>query len=490
MVANNETEIKAESESSTESKSSGFYLERRAGGGASRQDSASVTKAKKATPIAAEALMAQLERLCQRFKKDNSEFCIASLLIPEFKSLKSTNQCELAESVDKTALQIMTRYLRNDDRICIVAPSRYLILMPLTARRNGERALERIVDTISRTAVRHKSKSIRPSPIIKIVSASELRSNSDWLENETSEAVLALIGYATDRQGELGSVDDASDVLEPLAFSGSFEIWRDRYDGAEGLENQSRTIPSGDQQFQVHWCPVRDLWADGASRDLRVITCKSARADFSRRLLSRLRLLQRLDHPGLSRLIDFFISSDGRTYLVNLPVDGIILEPLDDGAKPDVKTLEILSNRDDHSVLRWSIQMLSSLVSLTSLSPPLIPSSFLNMKVLLSPQNGTTAPARVVLAGYDMEYLTEPFFAVYPEEAESVTRKHYLREMAEFLLSYLPFAASEDEEVDRDLRHLLEDLKNNSSPQTSLLKVRNALRALDKYPLKNSSGDD
>jgi len=334
---------------------------------------------------------------------------------------------------------------------------------------------------------------MQPSPVSKVVAATTLELDDRATEEPaliSPESLLRTLGYKIDQRGILSFIADKNDDdesrLKP-AFAGSFDLWKERYDGVTNSLKGRREQFQAHALFEIRRSKIVDRWNDDRQMELRLITPfgldvpMTARA--SEEVLRRLRVLQTLEHPGLLRLTDFFISDDWRLYLVSCPMSGAELRPLASGSKPGDELSELLTARGETTALTWLVQLVNSLIAAQSLTPPLVPRSLSGVRLFLSSFNGSRGAPRVVLADYDLSYVVAPYSATHftnsnKKEMESGGMIQVLKDIGSLFLPYLEQLES-DWELDKELCQLLDSLSDPPSDLNSVYKLRSALKSLE-----------
>ncbi len=329
-------------------------------------------------PLSSEAFHEILSRYCRRAQKDGREFCLASLSVLEYKTASEQEK----EQLDKAVVNVLLKFLRSEDRISFIEPAHYLILTPYTSFDDANTAMKRVAERISNSKIRVKTKFIYPSAFVKVISSASRTTREG---NETivdCESIYNSLGYTIDGKGRLRCLeDDDESHMEPL-FRGNLDGWLQRY--------------KTDKHKVMH-----DLWNENApveSRELKIfesedIVNATINGALFGNLLRRLRALQNVDHPNISRLYDFYARRDGSMILITAPTDGIDLKD-ESTTKPKVDTETLVS---------WLNQILNALVFMQAMSPPAVPSSFENIQVFVCDRGSPSE--RIIVANYEPEYL-------------------------------------------------------------------------------------
>jgi len=455
----------------------GALVERRAkkGDPAPREPQAALRR-----PLSAEAFQEQLLRYCRRSQKDGREFCVASLTVLEYRRASDAQK----EQLDKVVVSVLLKCLRAEDRICFIEPAHYLILTPYTSLDDSNKAMSRVAEKISNTRIRVKADFIQPSAFFKVVSSA---SRTSYDKGETvidCESIYNSIGYTLDSKGRLRCLEEPDDRNDEPLFRGNLESWMERYavektskkktaakTGAS--KNGSDTSPSGNGNGHM-----LDRWNNNAAvmfREISVLDQPDATISsaFSVNLLRRLRVLQNLDHPGLNKLTDFYAKRDGRLLLVNYLPSGVELTAPDFDAKCSL-SIELSSS----VLLTWLQQILNAFIAMQALVPPVVPSSFENIRVFHT-ESDCKEGCRLVLCNYEIEYLTASGTSTdIAESRVNVNGQHgLLAGLAEFIVQ---LSASSRKGKDKNLIAFLKELDaaTLSTPYKMRTQVKNFAESL------------
>lgn len=374
-------------------------------------------------PLSAEAFQETLTRYCRKTQKDGREFCVASLTVLEYKKASELEK----EHLDKAVVNVLMKFLRSEDRICFIEPAHYLILTPYTALVDATTALNRVAERISHSRIRVKTKFIHPSASVKVVSSAQGA-------QERGEAVIGCesiyksVGYVLDSKGKLHHIDQSDDGHNEPLFNGYYVGWAERYQFQNGkgkfVASSSFDDVAGFPDSSI--VLARDKWNNGALVEMRKISIvlneeKNGPDSLARRsgsLLRRLRALQNMDSTGLNVISDFFAGRDGRLLLVHHPARGIELtELVSSNNKLPVKlTTDIL--------ISWTIQILTALVALPALAPPLVPGTMSKLKVYYEEDEDEPC-GKITLSNFEDDYLAA---------GDEVKTSNLLPELIEFIL--------------------------------------------------------
>lgn len=383
-------------------------------------------------PLSAEAFQEVLNRYCRRAQKDGRDFCVASLSVLEYKTASELEK----EHLDKAVVNVLLKFLRSEDRISFIEPAHYLILTPYTSYEDASKAMKRVAERISRSKIRVKTKFIHPSAYFKVISSASRTSHEKGEIAIDCEAIYNSIGYTFDAKGRLRCIDDADEELAEPLFRGRFPEWKQRY--RVGKDNV-----------------VHDVWSDDAPvelRELRIFDCRTPgdgtiSSTMAGNLLRRLRSMQNLDHPNIPRLVDFYVRKDGTLTLVSSSSVGIDLreKATQIGSKYKVNTDTIVS---------WLTQILNALVALQAMSPPAVPSSFDDIKIVVSEND--SSEGQITLSNYENEYLKN---ALLNGGDESPAAQNLMQGLIEFIVK---LDANCREDSDKRFATFLRKLDANS----------------------------
>lgn len=383
-------------------------------------------------PLSAEAFQEVLNRYCRRAQKDGRDFCVASLSVLEYKTASELEK----EHLDKAVVNVLLKFLRSEDRISFIEPAHYLILTPYTSYEDASKAMKRVAERISRSKIRVKTKFIHPSAYVKVISSASRTSHEKGEIAIDCEAIYNGIGYRFDAKGRLRCIDDADEELAEPLFRGRFPEWKQRY--RVGKDNV-----------------VHDVWSDDAPvelRELRMLDCSTwgdgtISSTMSGNLLRRLRSMQNLDHPNIPRLVDFYVRKDGTLTLVSAPSVGIDLRE-----KATQIGSEFKVNTD--TMVSWLTQILNALVALQAMSPPAVPSSFDDIKIVVR-ENGSSE-GQITLSNHENEYLKN---ALLNGGEESPAAQNLMQGLIEFIVK---LDANCREDSDKRFAAFLRKLDANS----------------------------
>ena len=481
---------------SGEPSESEFPLERRGNGDKTNGKSPSSKGRRNAKPIGRDAIVEAIGRLCRRFQRDDKEFCLASLKIPEYAPIARTIGKDVADQLDKIGSHILIKSLRSHDLICFLEPGRYLVVMPLTSKKSAERAVERVAVRIGESKLRQKSNVIRPSTSSRVISVLDLK-DADSVEGTAEplpdtpaisvESLLAALGYKVDQKGQISFRDaetgSSPGKIEP-PFCGTFADWKSRYGGISNSIRGTREQFEDSALFEIRRSQIVDRWDAEKNKELRLITPFGLDVPMTTQaaeeVLRRLRTLQSLAHPGLARLTDFYISEDWRLYLVSDPVHGPSLS--------DKLTEEASSSEEkgDSRIFRWLMQIVNALIAAQSIVPPLVPRSLKDLQLrLVTSSKKNPERLRVVLSDFDLGYVVAPYSAGYlnggtsrvAAERRSISR--ILIDLNELFLPHLESRKKNSTSLELELLEIVGSLADPPSELNTLYKLRSRLRSIE-----------
>lgn len=443
-------------------------LERRASGrGNARKQASAVSEP---TVIAADAVRSLVSKLSQRYCKDGRPFAIASLDILEYEQVSNVLGAGAAEQLDRLGKVVCTNSLRGSDRVCFFEPGHILILLPDTNEASAHLVMERITQSIASAKLQHKNKPLRASGAFQVAASDIAESGVEILAPDT-EALMELVGYKFDAQGHLYNTQLSSMRLftkKQRPFSGSFSVWSDRYINIQTTKLEksvdSSPLPQGVIFIRA---TAEDQWQANRTVNLKMFELADRAGKFDADALGlvarRARVLQQIDHPGVSRLVDFHTYEDRCLYLIENQVIG---KPL----------INVRANLE--TVLGWGIQLCNTLIYLQGLMPPLIPPPLKIENFIVSADN------QIVLLDYEMPYLLSPLMVQsdIPETDLSPLSAPYNRFGMENLLMFLYDMIAKSEQ-NRNLSELFDvkDADKLSEKLNSLFKIRAELKkAVDK----------
>lgn len=444
-------------------------LERRASGRGSARKQANVVS--EPSVIAADGVRSLITKLSQRYCKDGRPFAIASLDILEYEQVSNVLGPVAAEQLDRLGKVVCTNSLRGSDRVCFFEPGHILIILPDTSEAAANLVMERITQSIASAKLQHKNKPLRASGAFQVAAIEVYDDGAEILAPDT-EALMESVGYKFDAQEHLYNTQLSSMRLftkKQRPFSGSFSVWSDRYDNiiTTKLEKSVDSSPLPQGLIFIR-ATAEDLWQANRTVNLKMFELADRAMRFDPEALilvaRRARVLQQIDHPGVSRLVDFHTYEDRCLYLIENQVIGTPLM--------NVRTsLE--------TVLGWGVQLCNTLIYLQGLMPPLIPPPLKIENFVVSPEN------QLVLLDYEVPYLLSPLMIQNDASAETNATSlsaPYNRFGMENLLMFLYDMIAKSEQ-NRNLSDLFEvkDADKLSEKLNSLFKIRAELKkAIDK----------
>lgn len=403
-------------------------------------------------PISSAEFIDMLTRYYHKLQKDEDDFCVVSLSILDYKKAAAVLGDEVAAQIDRAATRVMFGGLRADDRVCLIAPAQCIVLMPATTYGEALSAMRRIVSAIGEKAIRSKAAELYPSAVFKVASsAADYDDTTSSAKNGLPDHLLASVGYTIDPKGQLVSIEEAGETAESI-FGESFDDWRLRYRILKGDMCEYEVEP-----FSIVTRRMHDLWSADSEVQLRVLRMKGVTLSESTAyaLLRRLRALQSLDHPGLSKLLDYYIDGDGTIYLVNVPGDRLLRQDT---------VADLCSS--DAALPSYLDQILKACDSSQSVIPPVVLNSFQNIKVMCS-ENGS-----IVLENYDLESLA---CAIQEETNAAVSPASLLKELSIFFMNLTAHCKQKDKEF----TDFLKAMKEKSNDEwNSFTRVRSKLKSL------------
>jgi len=444
-------------------------LERRAGGRSGTRRSSNTTN--EPSLIAPDGVKSLITKLSQRYCKDGRPFAIASLDILEYEQVSNVLGAVAAEQLDRLGKVVCTNSLRGSDRLCFFEPGHILIILPDTTEEAANIVMERITQSIASAKLQHKNKPLRASGAFQVAASDIAEDGAEILAPDT-EALMESIGYKFDAQDHLYNTQLSSMRLftkKQRPFSGSFSVWSDRYVNiiTTKLEKSVDNSPLPQGVIFIR-ATAEDMWQANRTVNLKMFELADRAAKFDPDALAlvarRARVLQQIDHPGVSRLVDFHTYEDRCLYLIENQVIG---KPLG----------SIRANLE--TVLAWGVQLCNTLIYLQGLMPPLIPPPLKIENFVVSAEN------QIVLLDYELPYLLSPLMVQHDSSSEtnaSPLSAPYNRFGLENLLMFLYDMIAKSEHH-RDLSDLF-DVKDSdrlSEKLNSLFKIRAELKkAIDK----------
>jgi len=357
-------------------------LERRSGRRArGPAPSASPRQSQQTTPATFKQILIKYLRRQARY---NRTFSLAVLDILEYEQVKKTLGPQAAQELHRLAQDVLTRFMRDADRLCGASPGQFLLLLPDTDAEGGRLALERLAQCTAQAKSHYHHKHLRPSCSFRMVDSGQYGSDP--------EILLDCIGFAIDEDGQLSKrtspeLQVRADLMRNEPFNGSFSVWSQRYESAD----MSSLSAAGDQ-LKISAASARDLWRSSRPVQIRILEAAAADATFEGELIEslarRLRVLQSIDHPGVVGCIDYHLKERRSLYLVQDVLDG-----------PTLTEYLSMASIDSLTVLDWALQICNSIIYLQGLMPPVVPSAPSKSSLIVS------ADKHLVLTGFEIQYL-------------------------------------------------------------------------------------
>lgn len=468
-------DVKNENSSKKDQPATPRMLDRRARKSGDHSDERGVLK----RPLSEDAFHETVTRYCRRFQKDGRDFCLASVTVLEYKGATDKER----DHLDKAVVGVLLKELRAEDRICFIEPAHYLILLPSSQLDEANFAIRRVTEKISQSRVKGKSSQMQPSAFAKVVSASNKASQSEGGAVVDPETLYNCVGYTLNSKGRLLSLKgDEKAAVEPL-FRGNYDGWMERYSPVVAKQSSrkkaSTNSKSSNTNFEIASARMHDRWNGDDLVDFRELmlphfasgSSAIASSALSANLLRRLRILQNLDHPGVNKLSDFFAGSDGKLLLVNRPPDGVDLTASILNGNMPIKV-------DAAVLVSWLQQILSALIAMQTLVPPVVPTSFDGIRVFCCNTENKNG-GQIVLYNFDSEYLISS--AQVNSESSGHTaatgQQSLLAGIVDFIFKCAAFCR-QDTEV-KDLIALLKKLDANS--MSSPYRLRSELKKFVEY---------
>lgn len=420
-------------------------------------------------PLSAEAFQETVSRYCRRFQKDRREFCLSSISVLEYRKANDQEK----EQLDKAVVSVLFKFLRAEDRICFIEPAHYLVLTPLTGLDEARIAMKRVSERVSSVKIRNKASFMHPSVMFKVASARLEGSDGDADAILDPETMYNRVGCTLDSKSRLRFIEDADEQHPEPLFRGTLEGWMERYASEKKMQPARRAKDeiSRNSDWHKH---LKDTWDGNAIVELRELSVPGLTAERSAttsgaapgNLMRRLRILQNLDHPGLNRLIDFYVNRDGQLFLINRPPSGPELTALD---WKDKQPLPIPITAD--VLISWLQQMLNAVIAMQAMVPPAVPSSFDKVRVFHT-DNGGKDGGQIVLCDFDVEYLTAAGASLPADRASKsapVCQQEFLEGIVQFVLR---MSSTVEDSDGKKFAAFLEKLDANSKSTPTKLRAQ------------------
>lgn len=370
-----------------------FFLERRKEGAAKGRDD----KTPASASVSVKRFVKQLSQCQKSFVNSGKDFALIALTILESSKLEKDHGKQSARMLDRLTTNILLANLRGKDRLFSPSPATYLILMPGIKESEIAKVADRLVGLLSETVFDLGDRSIRPSPQVNSICAST--SQAKDLASMLAQAgfVLQSGGLIVSSGNRLKSKSDS-----PLAFRGSLDQWLSRY---RLYEEEEAQIGAETGTYRLGFKRGQDLWNNENQILIRFLKFEQFEqyVPIAERvlLIKRLRHLEAITNPGLSRLVDFHL--DGNClYLVNSI--GACQSCLIELDSEDERLSEKIGARKD-ILLESLLKLYSELFWLWSLVPPVVPcmqsDDFSKLKIFLISSNA----GRAVLFNFDIDFL-------------------------------------------------------------------------------------
>lgn len=368
------------------------HLERRSSDSSGRPSSATAS-----APVGVDAFKQLLIRHGQRYVRDGKPFCLASLEILEYEHVKHEKGAAQADDLDQLGRLVLKHQLRVEDRVCAVQPGKFLVLLPDTSIENGRKVMERILQKLNSSHRKRNSSKNRASGVYQVASTGS--SSAERIESEPSraavrefhlEALVESVGYRVDLSGTIcKAVYDAdSQGFAGAQFSGNQELWLERYSAGCEYAPECKS-----EKFSIVSQLAQDEWAPGKCVVLRAIRCVDSGlildSDGLEELLKRLRVLQSIEHTGISRVQDFHVATKGGKGLTVYVVESV----------PNAEPLAANSQMSPSESVELILQLANLGIFLQSLVPPISPIDFSSTHI------ARTDDGSFVLTDYQVPYI-------------------------------------------------------------------------------------
>ncbi len=376
------------------------HLERRSTASSTERGRQSSNGATPSAPVGVDAFKQLLIKHGQRFVKDGKPFCLASLEILEYEHVKRSKGAALADDLDQLGRLVLKHQLRADDRVCAAQPGNFLVLLPDTSIENGRKVMERILHKLNSSNRKRNSAKNRASGVYQVVCTGSSSVERIGSEPSTTavrefhlEALVEAVGYRVDLSGTICKAvyDPSASDSQGAKFSGNLELWLQRY--SAGCEWAPEFEIDG---FSVTSALAQDDWVPGKCVVLRAIRSIDESwqldGDGVEELLKRLRVLQSIEHAGLSSVQDFHMAAKtARGSIIIYVVERV----------PDGKSLCANTKMSPSEACELVLQMANLGIFLQSLVPPISPVDFSSTHV------ARTDDGSFVLTDYQVPYLIQ-----------------------------------------------------------------------------------
>lgn len=360
------------------------HLERRSSDSSANTPGRSSSQTASA-PVGVDAFKQLLIKHGQRYVRDGKPFCLASIEILEYEHVRKSKGAQPADDLDQLGRLVLKHQLRADDRVCAVSPGSFLVLLPDISIENARKVMERILHKLGSSHRKRNSSKNRASGVYQVASVAA-SAHSERVGAEPAkasvrefhiEALVEAVGYRIDLSGTIckatyGAADSDSAGAK---FSGNQELWLDRYSAgcewAPEYTNDHLTVSS---------VLAQDYWVPGKCVVLRVIRAVKPAATVQRKidvsrvdeLLKRLKVLQSIEHTGLSRVQDFHMGT--RDELTIYVVESV----------PQGEPLSETTPISAREAVELIIQLSNLGIFLQSLVPPVSPVDFASRHIIRS----------------------------------------------------------------------------------------------------------
>src|SRR4030095_8629176 len=270
---------------------------------------ASPGQSKQVTPAAFKQILIKYLRRQTRYGRT---FSLAVLEILEYEQVKKTLGPQAAQQLHRLGQDVLTKYMRDADRLCGACPGHVLLPLHDTDVDGARVALERLTQFTAAAKSHYHHKQLRASCAFRVVDASSYGSDP--------EVLLDALGVGIGEDGQLHQhpapeLTERADLMRGATFSGNFGVWWQRYADVDvsieyGCGNYLK-ITSG---------TAGDLWRNSKSVRIKIIEPPRVDATFDSELIEslarRLRVLQSINHPGVVACIDYHLKDRRSLFLV------------------------------------------------------------------------------------------------------------------------------------------------------------------------------
>lgn len=226
-----------------------------------------------------------LLKYCLRKQRDGGNFALAAFSVLEHEALLKEFGHLAADQLTNMVQSIVLKQIRDADRLCNLSSGSFLLLLPDCDAKGLSRVVERISQAVACGKTQYHKHSLHASLDIQYVAGDG--------GNIDAQALLNDIGYEIAVDGKLCRQSVAAGIAH---LSSDLSSWLTRYDGIAAVNEISLT-----KNIKLREFSALDTWQEDKCVQLIIMeTSKEDLPSISSTFFARARILQSLDHPGVS----------------------------------------------------------------------------------------------------------------------------------------------------------------------------------------------